>query len=71
MAAFGVVAYKILSIFEGNFFWRPDIYDDPDFTRTWGWTKGEKWKEYNFFKISSSQKMGILDRNRMVFDMHM
>ena len=42
MAAFGVVAYKILSIFEGNFFWRPDIYDDPYFTRTWGWTKGEK-----------------------------
>ena len=42
MAAFGVVAYRILSLFEGDFFWRPDIYDDPDFTRTWGWTKGEK-----------------------------
>ena len=41
MAAFAVISYGILELFQRGNLWSPKIYDDPDFFEKWGWTKGK------------------------------
>ncbi len=39
-AAFGLMAYDVLILFNGAYFWKPDEFDDPDWMEKFGWVKG-------------------------------
>ena len=57
MAAFAIIAYKILNIFDGIYFWEPDAFKDPVWTKTWGWLTG---------KMDYSLEVAIEIKHRMI-----
>ena len=39
-AVFALISYKILLLFNGQYYLMPDEYNDPEWSEKWGWTKG-------------------------------
>ena len=39
VVVFGILSYRVLTLFDGRYFWKPDSFDDPDWMLKFGWTQ--------------------------------
>ena len=39
-SVFAIITYKVLSLFDNELFWRPDKFDDTEWTKSYAWTTG-------------------------------